>query len=282
MTATIFLAIKKRSVELLILPPGATLMYHALRSYIENKRTKNNPNMVLADYDELYESHASADDGTDVIGVGDFARIGKLELHFLELAGLQAKMNVLDFGCGIGRLAQQLIPLLSTGNYLGVDISPTMILRAKERLASLELASSPEQSPPRFIVGDGGILNTLTPGSIDLACAFSVFTHMDLEDTYLHLQCLKRILVPGGILVCSHLLLAESDDAKNIFNQSSALPYKERRSRVLSVVTSREMIDTVAEMSGFSVSHWISGDETIVSKGSDLGALGQAVCFLRA
>lgn len=253
-------------------------MYQAIRKFIaKNDAARTANSEELPGYAQLYESHATTDSGTDVIGVGDFERIGQLELRFLQRAGLKGSMKVLDLGCGIGRLAQQLIPELNTGSYLGIDISPTMILRAEETLKNIGTSCH-----VNLRVGDGGLLNTIEPQTMDIACAFSVFTHMDLEDTYLHLQCIKRVLKPGSILVCSHLLLPESEDAKNIFNQSSVLPYQERRSRVISVVTSREIINSVAQMAGFQVNKWIAGSEELCSsEQTSLGVFGQAVCFLQ-
>jgi ubiquinone/menaquinone biosynthesis C-methylase UbiE len=252
-------------------------MYQAIRNKLQ--ALKLSPAQPVRDYHELYEAHALADSGTDVIGVGDFERIGKLELRFLELADLHNTMDVLDFGCGIGRLAKHLVPELRGGSYCGVDISPTMVARARDLISPL---GSTHGVACDLHVGDGGLLNSFVGRSFDCVCAFSVFTHMDLEDTFLHFQCIKRVLKEQGTFICSHLLLPESDDAKNVFIQSSAQPYTSRRATVLSVVTSRELIETVAALAGLHVVRWIGANEPQFSNsGEALGALGQAVSFIR-
>ena len=42
----------------------------------------------------------------------------------------------MDLGCGAGRLAVHAVPTLIGGSYIGVDISQTMLKRAKARIAA--------------------------------------------------------------------------------------------------------------------------------------------------
>ncbi len=87
-------------------------------------------------YENLYESYAREVKIDQVIGSGDFELIGRIEHSLLQMEGLKPEHTLVDLGCGIGRLAVHVIPTLSSiGAYIGIDISQTMLNRAKARIA---------------------------------------------------------------------------------------------------------------------------------------------------
>lgn len=47
--------------------------------------------------------------------------------------------------------------------------------------------------------------------SLDMVCAFSVFTHLQHHETYLYLADIRRALKPGGVCVLSYLSFANSE-----------------------------------------------------------------------
>lgn len=49
----------------------------------------------------------------------------------LRKTGLNATMNVLEIGCGIGTVSHLILKLLQKGRFVGVDISPESIAQAK-------------------------------------------------------------------------------------------------------------------------------------------------------
>lgn len=247
---------------------------HILKS--EHTETAPFAQAAMPGYAELYEVHAQREQNDQATGDGDFHHIGLLELEILKSVGLLPEDRLLDFGCGIGRLAVHALSYLEVGNYWGVDISTTMLERAK-------LVSGELHGKGHWLVGDGGVLNTLSDVYFDYICAFSVFTHLDLEEYFTHLQCMRRVISKDGLLLTSHLLLAESQRAKEIFTMSSALPYEQRRGQVLNVVSSRELIETVAEMASWRVEEWIGAEEKRFKLGEDNtpAALGQAIAVLR-
>lgn len=82
----------------------------------------------------------------------------------IELTPLSAESTVLDYGCGIGRLAKELI--IRTGcRVVGVDISPSM-----RALANVHVAS------PRFMVMPPDMIDLAPP--CDLALAIWVLQHV--------------------------------------------------------------------------------------------------------
>ena len=246
------------------------------KAKVKNLSLKSKEN--LPDYEALYEGHAKKVPDESVIGDGDFNDIGFLELSILKECGLQADHTLLDLGCGAARLARHAVPYLSDGRYIGVEIAPSILERAKETCEKHRI----DTERVTWLCEKDETFPTLSDNSVDSACAFSVFTHMDAEDTYRYIHRIKQILKPGGRLIASFLLLEESDEARKIFQGSASKPYLERRKDVLCVCTSKSFVNTVAEMSGFAVETWFDHDSQAFefnSKG-EFGALGQAICVM--
>lgn len=131
-------------------------------------------------YETLYEVRARAYSAEDAVGGGSFDLIGRLELEVLLREGLKPTDTLLDFGCGTGRLAVHAIPALAGGCYIGIDISQSMLDEAQRHVQ--ERIPGPQcqilwakQTTSAY---------PLDADSVDMICAFSVFTHMEHEDTY--------------------------------------------------------------------------------------------------
>jgi len=104
------------------------------------------------------------------IGGGDnWEQHGQLQLAFLKSQGLLPPHDLLDVGCGTGRLARKAAPYLATGCYYGLDISLVAIAAAIE-LSKIEGWSTKD---PHFLQGnlDGGL-------TFDFIWAFSVMIHI--------------------------------------------------------------------------------------------------------
>ncbi len=204
--------------------------------------------MSSFDYGALYEQHAQIP-GPAAVGGGTFDDIGQRELVILQQHGLQPHHALLDFGCGIGRLAKFAIPYLSAGRYTGVDISPTMIQRAMENCSSIT-ASRPVQwklqKDERFDFADD---------TFDMICAFSVFTHMEHEDTFRYLKASLRIVKPGGKFLFTFLPINASLGAQ-VFLGAAEVPLAERWSSVRSIASSLEMMRELSKMAGWQPLTW--------------------------
>ncbi len=103
---------------------------------------------------------------------------------------LHDRTDVLDIGCGIGRMDEFVAPRVRS--LLGIDVSGEMVARARVRLAHLPNV--------RFLEGDGFAL-PVPDASVSL-----VFTHIVLQHTprYVTLSYLAeafRALRPGGDFV---------------------------------------------------------------------------------
>lgn len=199
-------------------------------------------------YEVLYEQHATVFDDERAIGRGDYDQFGRVELAILKEAGLRPDSTLLDMGCGTGRLGVHAVPYLSSGRYIGTDISDTMLTRARHHLAPLVGAEVElvKQPPSTFPAPDA---------SVDMICAFSVFTHMEPEDMYRYLVDARRIVAPDGCFVMSCLPI-EIELAREVFLESAALTFEQRWRGVRNFITSVSTVAAISSWAGWNVRTW--------------------------
>ena len=147
--------------------------------------------------------------------------VGPTEDHFFDNPGgapvfphlpADAYDSVLDWGCGCGRLARQLIQQRQRpGRYVGIDLHRGMVQWCQRNLAphasgfefrhhdvrniGLNPSGTAEVLP--FPVGDR---------SSSLVIAWSVFTHVVQSAATFYLGELARVLRPGGFAVTTWFL----------------------------------------------------------------------------
>lgn len=148
------------------------------------------------------------------IGGGDFTAVGDHFLATLKEFGLTPDMDVLDVGCGQGRMARPLTEfLLSEGSYAGFDIVKRGIDWCQTQYADF----------PNFTFVHADIYNKrynrkgqtlakdyrfpFADDSFDLIFLTSVFTHMFAEDIENYLSEIARVLRPGGRTVITWFLI---------------------------------------------------------------------------
>jgi ubiquinone/menaquinone biosynthesis C-methylase UbiE len=169
------------------------------------------------------------------------------------------------------------VPYLTTGRYIGTDISETMLTNARNRLSS-------QVSRPRadvvFVKQRPDVFD-MPDASVDFVAAFSVFTHMEPEDTYRYLKAARRIMRPGGKFVLSCLPMG-LPGARDIFVAQAEKTFEERWMRVRDFTTTTEQMETIAALAGWDVVRWYQGDEPNIRVAFDdrMLALGQSVCIL--
>jgi SAM-dependent methyltransferase len=112
--------------------------------------------------------------------------------EWLRAQGLLAgRPDILDLGCGIGRLVAALAA--EAGSVLGLDVSPAMIAEARARHPGL-----------RFETCSGGDLAGLGDASCDLVLAVDVFPYLVQGGLGLAGRMMAecaRVLRPGGTLL---------------------------------------------------------------------------------
>ena len=109
---------------------------------------------------------------------------------------LRPGMDVLDLGCGIGRVAAVLAPRCRS--VLGLDVSAGMVAEARRRCAGL--------GNVRFEQTDGQGLDALSAGAFDLVLAIDSFPYIVQAGTAeRYVAGAARVLRPGGALAVLNL-----------------------------------------------------------------------------
>ena len=116
---------------------------------------------------------------------------GEIEFYLALARDAEAKgLRTLEIACGSGRVA---IPLARQGvRVVGLDNSPAMLTRAREKSAGLDTVEWAEGDMRAFDLGEMFGLVTIPVGSFQLLPT--------TEDQLSCLQCIHRHLTPGGRL----------------------------------------------------------------------------------
>lgn len=100
-----------------------------------------------------------------------------------------ASDDVVEVGCGVGRLTRAISPRVSTVRAL--DVSGEMLEIARER--------NPELANVTWIHGDGSSLEAVESESADVCFSHVVFQHIpDPQITLAYIRDFGRVLRPGG------------------------------------------------------------------------------------
>jgi SAM-dependent methyltransferase len=134
-------------------------------------------------------------DTREPYGEGDLRRFfanGERDLDTLLTAlgvVVRADADVLDIGCGLGRLTR---PLASRARRVtGLDVSPEMLERARGLHRDLTNVT--------WLLGDGTSLAGIPDASLDGAVSHVVFQHLPRPELTLgYVAELGRVLRPGG------------------------------------------------------------------------------------
>ena len=211
------------------------------------------------------------------VGNGDFQAIGAmLVANLKDHAGLQASDQVLDIGCGNGRVAAQLAPILRDGGgYIGFDISRAGIAGCRRLFAG-----QPHMAFAHLDVWNGEYnargkvaeLDTVFPApdaSFDLAFATSVFTHMRMPAVRRYLAETVRVLKPGGRFAFTAFALEPGREATTEFafkrlDETSAavdLKYPERAIGHRREVLEAAVVEAGLQMRDALRGYWATGGD---------------------
>lgn len=186
-------------------------------SSMHGKSTMNIFN-TIKDVNQIIDSYLISNDpvpnaALHEIGDGDFRAIGAEFLDYMvKIGGLTPYNDVLDIGCGFGRIAIPLARYLAPDSRLiGFDIVAEPIDWCTEHVTPLHPGFSfsfidimhPLYNTAGSAKSDQGFnarlpeVQKLQP---DFAAAISVFTHLDQPSIEHYLADLSAVLRPGGTL----------------------------------------------------------------------------------
>ena len=123
---------------------------------------------------------------------------------------------VLDFGCGCGRLARQLIQQKPRPRrYVGIDLHRGLVDWCRSNLAprapGFEFHHQNVFSKGLNPGGRAEVLPFPVPGGVSLMLAWSVFTHVNEAAAEFYLKEAARVLRPDGVLMSTWFLFDKSD-----------------------------------------------------------------------
>jgi SAM-dependent methyltransferase len=133
-------------------------------------------------------------DGTDAIG-GLWDEYGDLSLVFLIEQGLRPHSRLIDFGCGMGRLARKVVPYLNPREYYGYDISPKALDYARE----LSQREGWAARLPTFALPYSPLV------SCDFIWAFSVMIHLPPEEVRAVFRLIRTTMHKGSRFLFSYV-----------------------------------------------------------------------------
>lgn len=163
----------------------------------------------MPDFDAIYDK-LRASGMNDWVGGADPKEVGDACCRILlRHIPISAQTTLLDFGTGIGRVMLSLLrerPEVQA--VTGIDIVPRMVTFCTETIAAefpqtnFELLLDHNDHYERFKEGgrakSRAELQNTYGGRFDAVFAFSVFTHIEVEDFVPTLRFVKSLLKPGG------------------------------------------------------------------------------------
>ncbi|MEC8445261.1 MAG: class I SAM-dependent methyltransferase [Actinomycetota bacterium] len=194
-----------------------------------------------------------------------FIRTAVRDVKRLErLAGLTAESRLLDWGCGAGRLAVGVREHFSNrriADYHGVDVQPDLISWARENLTApgfrftcVDVANeryNPAGLPDRTLAAD--------PESVDVFHAYSVFSHMNDDDTAAYLHLIAEALSPGGKAFVTSFVEEGVPDWEENPEGYGPLEWK---GRLHCTRFARSHFENLASEAGMAVDRFVYGRET--------------------
>jgi SAM-dependent methyltransferase len=156
-----------------------------------------------------------------------------------RLVGINSDDVVLEIGCGIGRVGEEIAPLCR--EWIGCDVSPAMLEYARDRLS--------DRSNVRLVEVSGFDLAPILSSSVDLVYSTVVFMHLDEWDRYAYIREARRVLRPGGRVYVDNFTLT-SDAGWKIF-EDVCQAFPRRRPPHISKSSTPQEIEAYLLRAGF-------------------------------
>jgi ubiquinone/menaquinone biosynthesis C-methylase UbiE len=163
------------------------------------------------------------------VGRGDFKRTGhEFVGYFKNLGSLTPDSDVLDMGCGIGRMAIPLMTYLQGGSYKGFDVGKEMITWCQRNISTqhpnFEFTWAPiynRKYNPFGTIAANDFRFPYADSSFDFAFATSLFTHLVKDEIRHYLAETTRVLRPGGTCLLTFFLLTPDAEREMASGQAS-------------------------------------------------------------
>jgi SAM-dependent methyltransferase len=201
----------------------------------------------LTRFEALRQSRDLRTAAFDMVGGGDYERVGFTEQYLLDtFAPVPENGLLVDVGCGPGRLARYLTerPRL---RYLGTDIVPEL----------LDVARTECLRPDWRFEAVTGFEIPCESGSADVVTIFSIFTNMLPEQSFLLVREAARVLRPGGTVLITYFDISFPGHNQIFLN---LVEHQAQRIDPL-VFLNRDFIETFATGNGLTLKLNLSPEE---------------------
>ena len=249
------------------------LIAHDANSFERDQRVYQELSSQLLNDPKVSDAYAKAIGSVDS---ESFAFYGKMEADLLYQYGLSDESVLADIGCGSGRLALALAGRFK-GSYLGTDISSELIMHAREIVKNDNFG----------FVKTIGLTVPAADDSVDIACFFSVLTHLRHEESYLFLEDTVRSLKSGGRIIFSFLDFSQGSHWAQF--EPILTAFRNGMPSHVNQMMSHDTIYRFAEYLGVEVvvihdgttNYIINTEPKITGHEETLVSLGQSVCVLQ-
>jgi len=182
----------------------------------------------------------------------------------LKRFGLANGQTIYDLGCGSGRTAQALGRAGWKGVYKGADIQADAVAFMNKHCPGF----------PAIVWTELSI--DAPAASRDMVYAWSVFTHLMHEETFIYMEDIFRALKPGGMLVFSFLEF-ETPTHWAVFEHVIA-SRRAKAQKPADIFLHRDQITDWGRRIGFQPPDYVSG---LDAGATSTGFFGQSVAALR-
>ena len=163
-----------------------------------------------------------------------------------------SESTVLEIGPGGGKYSSRVGP--RCGKLICADVSQAMLDRTQERLA--------DACDLRILKLEGFDLEGVEDDSIDFAFSIDVFVHLDLEDIYVYVREMHRVLRPGSKLVLHFADLRSTAGMDQFLREADFNRAQYKAIGRISFLTP-EIIGRVLETAGFAIEEV---DDTLIDR----------------
>jgi len=124
-------------------------------------------------------------------GISSYLPIATMaEKYGLDLR--ESNLNILDFGCGVGRLLLHFNRIYNSNNYFACDIDDTSISFVSKNYSNVECYTNDYFPPLKY-----------NDAKFDMVYSLSIFSHINIDDQIEWLKELSRVTKSGGYLFLS-------------------------------------------------------------------------------
>jgi ubiquinone/menaquinone biosynthesis C-methylase UbiE len=229
-----------------VLLPCASYVWGYSAHALKGIRWRKLTHLQRQQYAEVWDSLASSPELAMAAACGELEEGGvrhsaaKPLNQLLRLAKVNLQDDVLEIGCGVGRIGLELAP--HCRHWTGADISANMLACAADRLRALNNV--------RFVQLQEISLRGMAAGSFDVVYSTNMFAHIDQMDRWRYVEEAFRVLRPGGRL-CIDNLDMESERAWASFAIGAKISQQHERPPYLPTLSTAPELMAYATQAGF-------------------------------